>query len=178
LIPFSEGSGRQEPPVPRCKWRKYGKRQLNNSQQSLALNEKERPYPLDQFQWQYDLGAMMVFSTPNLSMRLPAAEVESIPLVRRFCPWVGSQNLARRVGSPPMEITDPTSATRPTENWRDPYEAALLEYDPSKLPERIAVALETIHRRLLQLRETSSREEHDKIEDALRTLFSLQESRA
>jgi hypothetical protein len=77
-----------------------------------------------------------------------------------------------------MEITDPNSTTRPTENWRDPYEAALLEYDPSKLPERIAVALETIHRRLLELRETPSREEHDKIEDALRTLFSLQESRA
>jgi CheY-like chemotaxis protein len=61
---------------------------------------------------------------------------------------------------------------------REPFEAALLEYDPSKLPERIAVALEAIHRRLLQLRGTPSREEHDKIEDALRTLFNLQERRA
>jgi hypothetical protein len=76
-----------------------------------------------------------------------------------------------------MERTAPTPTT-PTENWREPYEAALLEYDSGRLPERIAVALEVIHRRLLQLRENPSWEERGKIEDALRTLFSLRERRA
>jgi hypothetical protein len=77
-----------------------------------------------------------------------------------------------------MEITDPTPAALPAQDWRQPYEAALLEYDPSKLPGRIEIALEAIHQRLIQRRGGPTWEERDEIENALRALFVLRQRRA
>jgi hypothetical protein len=59
---------------------------------------------------------------------------------------------------------------RPEQNWREPYEASLLELDRTKLPERLRAAREAIHRRLVQGSETLSWEEHAEINDALRAL--------
>jgi hypothetical protein len=56
------------------------------------------------------------------------------------------------------------------QNWRELYEASLLEVDRIKLPERLRVALEAIHQRLIQKEETLSWEEHVEIDDALRAL--------
>src|SRR5438105_8339000 len=59
---------------------------------------------------------------------------------------------------------------RPEQNWRELYEASLLELDRTKLPERVRAAREAIHRRLVQESETLSWEEHAEINDALRAL--------
>jgi hypothetical protein len=56
------------------------------------------------------------------------------------------------------------------QNWRELYEASLLEPDRTKLPERLRAAREAIHRRLVQGSETLSWEEHAEINDALRAL--------
>src|SRR5437899_12471972 len=77
-----------------------------------------------------------------------------------------------------METTPPIPAAMPPQRRREPYEAALLEYDLSKLPARIEAALEAIHQRLIERRETATWGERDEIEDALRTLFTLRQRRA
>jgi len=77
-----------------------------------------------------------------------------------------------------METTPQIPAAMPPQSWREPYEAALLEYDLSKLPARIEAALEAINQRLIERRETATWGERDEIEDALRTLFTLRQRRA
>jgi len=48
----------------------------------------------------------------------------------------------------------------PNATWHDLYDAALVELDPKKLPDRVEGP-------------TLSAEERDEIDDALRTLFTL-----
>jgi hypothetical protein len=57
-------------------------------------------------------------------------------------------------------------------NWRDLYEAALLEYNLTQLDKRIEAAHKAIHRRLTQ-DDYISPEERQKIDDALSTLSAL-----
>ena len=61
-------------------------------------------------------------------------------------------------------------------NWRELYEAALLEYNPTELDKRIDAAHKAIHRRLTQ-DEYISPEERRKIDDALSALFRLTSER-
>jgi hypothetical protein len=78
-------------------------------------------------------------------------------------------------GKIPLLLPDLTVLTaliakiRPEQNWRELYEASLLELDRTKLPERVRAAREAIHRRLVES-ETLSWEEHAEINDALRAL--------
>jgi hypothetical protein len=59
---------------------------------------------------------------------------------------------------------------KPEQNWRELYEASLLERDRAKLPERVRAARDAIHQRLAREKETLSWEEHAEINDALRAL--------
>ena len=64
----------------------------------------------------------------------------------------------------------PAFVAEPEQNWRELYEASLLELDRTKLPERVRAACEAIHQRLIQEKETLTWEEHAEINDALRAL--------
>ena len=70
----------------------------------------------------------------------------------------------------PSFLTALIANVRPEQEWRELYEASLLELDRTKLPERVRAAREAIHRRLAQEKETLSWEEHVEIDDALRAL--------
>src|SRR5438034_2046648 len=67
-------------------------------------------------------------------------------------------------------LTALSAKISPQRNWRELYEASLLDPDRTKLPERVRAAREAIHRRLVQESETISWEEHAEINDALRAL--------
>ncbi len=61
--------------------------------------------------------------------------------------------------------------------WKDLYDAAMVEFDLKKLPERVEAARQAIHHRI-QKGHTLSAEERDEIDDALRTLVTLVQRRA
>jgi hypothetical protein len=67
-------------------------------------------------------------------------------------------------------LTALVAKARPEQNWRELYEASLLELDRTKLPARVRAARDAIHRRLVQEKETITWEEHAEINDALRAL--------
>jgi hypothetical protein len=69
-----------------------------------------------------------------------------------------------------------TGASMSQPNWRQLYEAALLEYNPTELDKRIDAAHKAIHKRLTQ-DEYISPEERGKIDDALSALFRLTRER-
>jgi hypothetical protein len=62
--------------------------------------------------------------------------------------------------------------------WQDLYNSALIELDLAKLPERVETAREAIHQYRVQKGRTLSVEERDKIDEALRVLFTLMQRRA
>jgi hypothetical protein len=63
----------------------------------------------------------------------------------------------------------------PESDWEPLYEAALLETDRSKLPERISVARNAILDRIEQTLRNPSPAEHRVMNDALRNLRRLAE---
>jgi len=62
--------------------------------------------------------------------------------------------------------------------WKDLYDAAMVEFDLKKLPERVEAARQAIHQYRIQKGQTLSAEERDEIDDALRTLVTLVQRRA
>ena len=62
--------------------------------------------------------------------------------------------------------------------WKDLYDAAMVEFDLKKLPERVEAARQAIHQYRIQKGHTLSAEERDEIDDALRTLVTLVQRRA
>lgn len=62
----------------------------------------------------------------------------------------------------------------PPPPWKDLFNAALMEFDPQKLPERIQQARDAIMERVDQLLDDPERQpEHDEILHALNTLDEL-----
>ena len=57
--------------------------------------------------------------------------------------------------------------------WRELYEAALLELDAAKLNQRVAAARQAVHQRLSSKEESITKEEREKLDDALRLLYVL-----
>jgi hypothetical protein len=62
--------------------------------------------------------------------------------------------------------------------WKDLYDAAIVEFDLKKLPERVEAARQAIHQYQIQRGHALAAEERDEIDDALRTLFTLMPRRA
>jgi hypothetical protein len=59
--------------------------------------------------------------------------------------------------------------------WHEPYQAALLEFDPEKLKEKIAAAEAAIFQRFQELAgETDHSEERTSLQDALNAIRALQ----
>jgi hypothetical protein len=62
----------------------------------------------------------------------------------------------------------------PPSSWKDFFNAALMEFDPQKLPDRIQQARDAIMERVDQLLNDPERQpEHDEILHALNTLDEL-----
>ena len=66
-------------------------------------------------------------------------------------------------------------STRTSERWRKLYERVILEPDQSKWPQRIAEARRAILSRAEEIGKNPPGEEHQHLENALRTLRSLEE---
>ena len=62
--------------------------------------------------------------------------------------------------------------------WQDLYNAALVEFDLAKLPERVEVACQAIHQHRVQKGHTLTAEERRVLDDALRVLFTLMQRAA
>jgi len=57
--------------------------------------------------------------------------------------------------------------------WHELYNAALIEFDLAKLPERVEATCQAIHQHRVQKGHTLSAEERKELDDALRVLFTL-----
>jgi hypothetical protein len=57
--------------------------------------------------------------------------------------------------------------------WQDLYNAAFLEVDLGKLPERVKAACQAIHQHRVQKGHALTAEERKELDDALRVLFTL-----
>jgi hypothetical protein len=65
----------------------------------------------------------------------------------------------------------------PDPTWHELYGAAVLEFDPSKLTQRIEDARRAIHQRLVEHDGSVGAGEREKIDDALRALWFLAKRR-
>ena len=66
----------------------------------------------------------------------------------------------------------------PHPTWREWYNAALVEFDLAKLPERVEVACQAIHQHRIQKGHTLTAEDRKELDDALRVLFTLMQRAA
>jgi len=62
-------------------------------------------------------------------------------------------------------MSDPT--------WQELYNAAVLEFDLTKLPERVEAACDAIHQYRVRKHHVLSAAEHSELDEALRVLFKL-----
>ena len=62
--------------------------------------------------------------------------------------------------------------------WHELYNAALIEFDLAKLPERVEATCQEIHQHRVQKGHTLSAEERKELDDALRVLFTLMQRAA
>ena len=69
-------------------------------------------------------------------------------------------------------------AAMPHLTWQVLYNAALLEFDLARLPERVEAACQGIHQFLIEKGQTLAAEERRELEDALRVLFTLMQRTA
>jgi hypothetical protein len=66
----------------------------------------------------------------------------------------------------------------PSSNWKELYNAAMLETTADKLPARVEAAREAIHQFRMQRGKDVTPEEREEIDSALRALFTLLRRRA
>jgi hypothetical protein len=69
-------------------------------------------------------------------------------------------------------------APMPHPTWQEFYNAALVEFDLAKLPERVEAACQAIHQHRSQKGHTLTAEERKALDDALRVLFTLMQRAA
>ena len=62
--------------------------------------------------------------------------------------------------------------------WQDLYNAAFLEVDLARLPERVEAACQAIHQYRVQKGHTLTAEERKGLDDVLRVLFTLMQRAA
>ena len=66
----------------------------------------------------------------------------------------------------------------PDPTWQELYNAAILEFDLTRLPERVEAACHAIHQYRVQKGHTLSAEERKGLDDVLRVLFTLMQRAA
>jgi hypothetical protein len=66
----------------------------------------------------------------------------------------------------------------PDPTWQDLYNAAILEFDLTRLPERVEAACQAIHQYRVRKRQGLSAAERNELDDALRVLFKLMQRAA
>ena len=66
----------------------------------------------------------------------------------------------------------------PDPTWQELYNAAIVEFDLTKLPERVEVASQAIHQYRVRKRQALSVVERNQLDDALRVLFTLMQRAA
>jgi hypothetical protein len=66
----------------------------------------------------------------------------------------------------------------PDPTWQELYNAAILEFDLTRLPERVEDACHAIHQYRVQKRQTISAAERNELDEALRVLFKLKQRAA
>jgi hypothetical protein len=66
----------------------------------------------------------------------------------------------------------------PDPTWQELYNAAIVEFDLTKLPERVEAACQAIHQHRVQKGHTLTAEERKELDDALRLLFTLMQRAA
>ena len=81
-------------------------------------------------------------------------------------------------GTPLASLHPGTEAAMSNATWHDLYDAAMVELDPKKLPDRVEAARQAIHQYRIQKGAKLTAKEHDEVDDALRALFTLIQRRA
>ena len=66
----------------------------------------------------------------------------------------------------------------PDPTWQELYNAAIVEFDLARLPERVEVTCQAIHKHRVQKGHTLTAEERKELDDALRVLFTLMQRAA
>ena len=66
----------------------------------------------------------------------------------------------------------------PDPTWQELYNAAIVEFDLTKLPERVEAASQAIHQYRVRKRQALSAAERNQLDDALRVLFTLMQRAA
>src|SRR5438105_5859473 len=84
---------------------------------------------------------------------------------RTRCRGAASPEFSQRFLAPPGGMPDPT--------WQELYNAAILEFDLARLPERVEAACQAIHQYRVRKRQGLSAAERNELDDALRVLFTL-----
>jgi len=64
----------------------------------------------------------------------------------------------------------------PDPTWQELYNAAIVEFDLTELPERVEVACQALHQ--YRIRKPLSAAERNQLDDALRVLFTLMQRAA
>ena len=77
-----------------------------------------------------------------------------------------------------LPCTPGREAAMPHPTWQELYNAALIEFDLAKPPERVEAACQTIHKHRVQKGHTLTPDERKELDDALRVLFTLMRRRA
>jgi hypothetical protein len=66
----------------------------------------------------------------------------------------------------------------PDPTWQDLYNAAILEFDLTRLPERVEAACQAIHQYRVRKCQGLSAAERNELDEALRVLFKLMQRAA
>jgi len=66
----------------------------------------------------------------------------------------------------------------PDPTWQELYNAAIVEFDLTRLPERVEAACHAIHQYRVQKRQSLSAAERNELDEALRVLFKLMQRAA
>src|SRR5207253_9463111 len=79
---------------------------------------------------------------------------------------------------PSASLHPGTEAAMPHPTWQDLYNAALIEFDLARRPERVEAACHAIHQYRVQKRQSLSAAESSELDEALRVLFKLMQRAA
>ncbi|HEV2729174.1 MAG TPA: hypothetical protein VGV15_04005 [Terriglobales bacterium] len=69
-------------------------------------------------------------------------------------------------------------AATPDPTWQELYNAAILEFDLTKLPEGVEAACQAIHQYRVQKHQILTAEQRSELDEALRVLFKLMQRAA